>query len=365
MNWRLIILSFSYFVTLIQLFAQSTNETKDFYTKWGVRNHFGKIVVHSDDVENTSGSNPFSIELEWSKRKKDAKHWDLCRCYPTTGVIFGYQNYDNQILGHGLHLAYFIQYHFIQRARISPTIRATGGISYNSNPFHQHKNPSNNSYSLPINFSIQLAPTIDFRISDHVSLDIFYSFNHISNGGIRVPNKGINWNAIGASIYYIPNFTPFTNRSSDFKQQSDSKKWYLRLEIHGSGHSKDVDMKNQFYPVIGAEVIGGYKISNLNGLLAGFDWDFDYGRKEYAHQSNLNKTAHRIGHSVGHEFFLGDFRFSQKIGIYLLDELNLNDLIYHKWGISYLLKKKVLFGIELRAHRHIAEFIIGKVGYQF
>jgi hypothetical protein len=364
MNWsRIVLLVIA--LGASHLFAQQDSIGKDFFTRWGVRSAYGAIVVHSADVENTSGSRPFAIELEWSRRKKGSDAWDLCRCYPTTGAVLGYHNYDNNVLGIGIHGSYFVQYHFLQRARVSPAIRGSGGIAYNSRPHHIVKNPQNQSYSLPFNFSVQLSALLDIRLSDKWAMDLTLSFNHISNGGIRQPNKGINWSSLGAGLYYIPDFSPFTDRSHINPMRMNARKWFYRLALQGSGHTKVFNEEREFFPVVGMEFLSGYFVSNLNSLTAGIDWNYDGSRIRRAQVEQLTGTTHRVGVHIGHEFVLGNFRFTQKLGIYLLDRLRVNDLVYHKWGILYVHRSGLLTGIELKAHRHVAEFILAKIGWQF
>lgn len=364
MNWKRTIWVNCILVTL-QLQAQSEGGQKELFNRYGLRTSYGAIVVHSADVENTSGSRPLTFEFEWSRRKKGADVWNTCRCYPTTGAVFGLQYYDNSVLGIGIHGAYFVQYHFLQRARLSPAIRGTGGLTYNSKPYHSIKNPTNQSYSLPVNFSVQLAALLDFRITDYLSMDLALSFNHISNGGIRQPNKGINWSSVGLGVYYTPDFSEFENRSGQYPERNNKRNWFYRLEAYGSGHTKIFNDNREFFWVAGLEPLVGYYVGNLNSLIGGFDWNYDDSRKKHAIVHELSGTPHRLGIHLGHEFVLGKFRFSQKVGAYLLDRFRLHDPIYHKWGIAYLHKSGVLAGIELKAHRHVAEFIVGKIGWQF
>lgn len=345
-------------------YCYTQGTTEYYYKKFGLRLYKGSVFVHSEDVENTSGSNPFSIEVEYSKRFKSESVWDLCRCYPTTGFLAAYQNYDNKILGNGGHLAYFIQYHFFQRSKISPAIRGTGGVSYNSNPHDEITNPNNQSYSLPINFSLQFAAFIEAQLSSNYLIDINFSFNHISNGGIQQPNKGINWPSFGASIYYTPNSTALMNRDEIIPLKTNPSNWFKRMEIYLSGHSRTFAEKEHFF-VFGSEFLGGYYVNNLNTLVGGIEWNFDQAKQRYIALNNSQKTAHLLSFHLGHEFVLGDFRFSQKLGLYLLDQLRENDLVYHKWGIAYLHKSGFLIGIELKAHRHVADIIVGKIGFQF
>ena len=344
--------------------AFNQNEAKESFRKIGLRGYIGRIFVHSEDVENTSGSNPVAIEVEYSKRHIGETVWDLCRCYPTTGLVAAFHNYDNKVLGYGAHLAYFVQYHFFQNTRISPTLRGLGGLSYNSNPYQEDFNPDNRSYSLPINFSLQVALGIEAQLTKNYTADVHFSFNHISNGGIQQPNKGINWPALGLGFYYVPDYFTIINRKEISPKKINSSTWFNRFEIYASAHSRTFEEKERF-AVLGSELLLGYYLSNLNVLSTSLEWNYDYAQEKYVVLNNKNKSAHRISLNTGHEFVLGDFRFTQKAGIYLFDQLKENDLVYHKWGIIYLHKMGITVGVELKAHRHVAEVIVGKIGYQF
>lgn len=352
------------FILFFFSFSFAQDLTNDYYKKYGLTIYRGSIFVHSNDVENTSGSNPFAIELAYSKRYKSESVWDLCRCYPTTGFVAAYQNYDNEILGHGAHIAYFIQYHFFQKAKVSPTLRGLGGLSYNSNPNDEFNNPNNQSYSLPINFSLQLALGIEAQLSPKYLADLHLSFNHISNGGIQQPNKGINWPALGLGLYYTPDFTPFEDRKEIVPKSLNASNWYRRVEVYASAHSRTFEEKERF-AVIGSEFLLGYYLTNLHALNTGIEWNFDQAKRKVISINDKNKTAQRVSFNVGHEFVLGDFRFSQKLGIYAVDQLAENDLLYHKWGMVYLHRSGVVAGVELKAHKHVAEIIVGKIGFQF
>lgn len=353
------------FAALLFSLGYIIGQEEDFYSRFGIRFYRGSIFAHSVDVENTKGSRPFAIEFDYSKRLQGEKIWNTCRCYPTVGFIGGYTNYDNEILGMGAHLGYFVQYHFIQRSWISPAIRALGGFSYNNRPNHETKNPLNQSYSLPVNFAIQLACLLEMRLHEKLTVDLSLSFNHISNGGIRQPNKGINWPSLGFGAYYTPNYQAFINRKNHIPERLNPRPWFIRATAYSSGHTETIAEKKDLFLVFGAELLGGYYINNLQSLLTGIEWNYDQARTRRIYTDELNAHAHRLSLVVGHEFILGDFRFTQKLGAYFLDDLKTSRPIYHKWGIAYLHKSGMIAGIELKAHRHIAEFVSGTVGWQF
>jgi hypothetical protein len=55
--------------------------------------------------------------------------------------------------------------------------------------------------------------------------------------------------------------------------------------------------------------------------------------------------------------FLGKFLFSQRIGVYVFDQTPYYDQVYHRWGIDYMINRHWGIGMNLLAHRQVADFI--------
>jgi hypothetical protein len=60
---------------------------------------------------------------------------------------------------------------------------------------------------------------------------------------------------------------------------------------------------------------------------------------------------------------MGRFIFSQQIGIYLLGQYN-NDLVYHRWGLQYYFLPRWSVGVNLKAHKQVADFTDVRVVYR-
>ena len=54
----------------------------------------------------------------------------------------------------------------------------------------------------------------------------------------------------------------------------------------------------------------------------------------------------RAGLLGGHEFLLGKFIFSQRLGVYLFDQTPYYDALFHSWGIHFCANKHIGMGIE-------------------
>ena len=337
-----------------------------YYEKWGVRGFAGQIVAHAADIENTAGAVPAAVELEYARRRIDSFARELCRCYPTTGVTLAYKDYNNSILGRGAHVAYFVQHHFFPLKKMNPYVRGTVGAGYASNPYDPLTNPDNQSYSFYINGYLQIAGGVEFPVSEKVLASAFLSFNHISNGGLAQPNRGINWPAAGVELMYAPDyklpdkgFTKMNNR------ESKKSRRIHEVYVFGSAASHDYGGKRRL-PVYGAGYRFGYSLTSLHRLTAGSEWHLDEGH-EYRIESlpELSGNAHRAAVLGGHEFTMGHFVFSQELGVYVYDRARYHDPVYHRWGVRFVHSSGISIGGNLKAHRHVAEFIDFRAGFVF
>lgn len=346
------------------LLAQEKPNYTNQYHHYGIKHYNGTVFAHTEAVQNTAGSRPWAIELEYSKRHTSSKVWNTCRCYPSSGVVLAYKNYDSDVLGHGVHLAYYVQYHALADKTISPIIRGTAGLEYNTNPYHEIHNPENQSYSMHVNASLQVAFGAYFKINDNIFSDLVFAFNHISNGGSKAPNKGINWPSAGIGLYYSPDYGNIKNRGDSIPVQTFTNKWITRINTYLTAKSQIYDVK-EIHMIGGAEMLAGRRISNLNNLLGGFEWNLNGLHIRSIEYYELAGNPNILSVFAGHEFVMGKFRFSQKLGWYVFNQMDDDNLWYHKWGLRYKHNTNLLIGVEVKAHKHVADYTSFTLGYAF
>jgi hypothetical protein len=118
-------------------------------------------------------------------------------------------------------------------------------------------------------------------------------------------------------------------------------------------------------PVIGVTLQSSKQVGRINALTAGMEVFKDYATKAQLRRDSIHASPIRAGLLVGHEFLLGKFIFSQRLGVYVFDETPYFDRIYHRWGILYWLNRNSGIGFNLQAHRQVADFIDLRVIYSF
>ena len=314
---------------------------------------YGSIIAHSEAVQNTAGSNPVGVELQYMKQQVNQKGYNLCRCYPKQALLASVYSLDNEVLGWSTMVAYLIEPSYRISDRLFFSMRGSFGLAYASNPYDVNKNPTNQSYSTTINAYLMYGVGMQWHLSQRVALQVTGNFQHISNGGLKQPNKGVNWPTMGIHLvrYNRPLFLYRGTRLKDTSWRSLG--WRKDLAVFGiakrwideSGESKRL-------PVTGLMAQIGKQVSGINQVNGGAEWSYDRIKED-----SIAVSPHKVAILAGHEFLLGRFIFTQHVGIYIFKDNPYTDPWFHRWGLLYKAGKHYWLGFNLKAHRHLADYI--------
>ena len=332
----------------------------------GVGVQHGFIFAHSRAVQNTKGANPTGIELSLGWQRNDPETWKLCNCFPKKGLLLVYYDYDVRILGKSFGAAYFLEPVYKVGNKTFFSFKGVAGLAYLTNPFDSVRNPTNQSYSSAVGGYLLLGIGMSYLIDPHWWLNATINYQHISNGGLRHPNKGINWPTAGVSIIYQKNPKPYYKAS-----RSKEKFWKdhsLRWDIGVFGIARrgtDENGNKHRMPLIGGTIQGGKQVGRINMLTLGAELYGDKSLRMQLKRDSIDASALRAGLMIGHEFLLGKFVFTQRLGVYIFDQTPYYDLLYHRWGIHYFMNTHTGIGIQVKAHRHVADFVDLRVTYSW
>lgn len=326
----------------------------------------GFIFAHSEAVENTKGARPTGIEFSFGWQRNDDVAWDLCNCFPKKGLVLSYNDYDAKVLGTSFNASYFLEPMYKLGKKTFFSFKGATGLSYLTNPFDSIRNPGNQSYSLTIGGNLLFGIGLSFLIKEHWWLNGSINYQHISNGGLRLPNKGINWPTAGISLAYQKNPMPYYTRP-----RSKEKFWKdfpMRWEIGVFGIAKkgtNEKGSSSRMPLLGGSFQGGKQVGRINRLTIGTEVYSDKSLRIQLKRDSIEASAVKAGLLFGHEFLLGKFQLSQRLGVYIFDQTPYFDRIYHRWGLHYNINKHWGAGFHLKAHRQVADFIDVRVTYSW
>ena len=326
--------------------------------------YHGFIFAHSPAVENTKGAHPTGIEVNLGWQRSDALVWDLCNCFPKKGLLLSYYNYDTKILGQGINAAYFLEPNYRLGKGSFFTLKAAAGLSWLSNPFDSIKNPGNQSYSTTISGYLLFGLGVSLRLSDRWWMNGMINYQHISNGGLLQPNKGINWPTAGVTVGYQANPRPYYHgvRNKEATWKGKPPRWDIAIFGMAKKGTDELGRRKRM-PMVGLNAQAGKQVGRINMLNVGAEIFYDVSTEMQVKRDSLHASAVRAGLTFGHEFILGKFLFSQRIGVYVFDQTPYYDPLYHRWGIHYRINQHWGVGFNLLAHRQVADFIDLRISY--
>lgn len=349
MGKRLLFL-FALFVLPILVQAQNVK-------RLSLEGQYGFIIPHSPELKTISESNPFGINLHYQVLKTSKTNWDACACFHFLGVQLSHYNFANpDVLGMATSIAGTFEPILWQNKRLRVSLLTGIGVSYLTEYFDAIENPDNIFFSSPLSFLGFVSPKFEYRFSNSWSAHLSFAYNHISNGGQRQPNKGMNFPLLGLGINtYLAN--PELPRH---EKAPISKNWvgyidggFTTSEMAGSPARK---------PVFGLSA-GTYRaVSRINALGGGLEIVGDFTLP-----GQNNKTpALMAAPFIANHFLFGKFDFSQRLAIYLNKPDNYQDAaFYQRYMLMYHAFRKVSLGVSMKAHGNVAEHIDVRVGLRF
>jgi hypothetical protein len=332
----------------------------------GVGAQHGFIFAHSESVENTKGSHPTGVEAILSWQRNDSAIWNLCNCFPRKGLLLAYYDYDNRVLGKSATAAYFLEPTYRLTRGAFFAFKGAAGLSYLTDPYHPQRNPNNRSYSSSVSAYLLLGVGLWFRMGEQWWGNVSANYQHESNGGLRQPNKGINWPTAGLAFSYQQQSRPYYTgvRYCTKSWRGSALRWeaslfgIARRDLDESGQSRRL-------PLVGVAVQGAKQVGRISNLIAGAELYRDEELRMELQKDSIDAPPVVAGLQAGHEFILGRFLFSQALGVNIFDKTPYYDRLYHRWTLRYRVGSRMGIGLSLKAHRHIADFADLRISYTF
>lgn len=342
-----------FFLVFLISFAVWGQERRNnpFYV--GLKPHYGFVVPHSRNVVDISSAHPYGTEIEAGFHLFARPDLSLREPLSKAGVSLMHVNFDYpQVLGSSTSLIVFAEPFINYSGFVLVSIRVGLGASYVSKVFDENSNPEN----LFISSHLSIMTHLDLYLSRYINRNWFVmayaKYNHISNIGIKEPNKGLNFPVFGLGAGYAFDPVIFPEVSG---KDAGQKLLTLSASVYGSMYkSEGSDAIKDGKPAIGAMILAGTRVSRLNGFSLGLEGHANYRRKQQMEHENLPVDYRELSFLAGHELILGDFVFSQHWGTYIYAPYYGTDYqdkqFFQRYSFTYGLTENFSMGMSIRAH---------------
>ncbi len=343
-------LIFILFFLKLSVIAQKADTSN--YNFVGFQVHYGLIIPHTKSIEPVSHTNPYGFEASLNRLHTSYEKWKIFNHYNISGIQAGYFNFQNpEILGSAFLLSVFSESILSYSTKYMFSLKAGMGVSYQTRTYDYFENQLNKFFSTAVSFPLYLRATFKYKLNNHTYLTITGSYNHISNGGVKVPNLGMNFPTVACGLEYFQKAIPQLNNVYVPEKQTKETDRYLLIQIL-TGYREVYGISTYAY---GFHTRYSWQIRTHYGLNAGAEIIMDGGVRRMIKIDSLNSDYKRIAITAGQDFIFGKITFTQYFGIYVYSPYKAKNSIYQKYELSYKILPELRFGIYLKAHASDAE----------
>ncbi len=331
----------------------------------GFKGQYGFIIAHSSELKSLAKTNPWGFQLEYSRLKVSDKAWKTCYCYGRTGVSLAYFNFANpDVLGSAYNLNYFVEPYFTYKGPLKFSLRGTIGLTYLDKTFDEDTNPENLLFSSNFSFFLGLHLNLNYHLNDNYAINLSANYNHISNGGQKQPNMGMNFPTVSLGIDRILDYEPLRQKPDSLKSANGSMRYYVGSFYSLRSSSREAEATNHL--LVGLTGGALYPLSVINGVNGGVELWYDYSDEKIAKNEMLDDSAFSSAAILGHHFKLGNFYALQQFGIYVTRPKNIQRRgAYQRYSFWYSIgkKKRWTIGGSMIAYGKVADHMDGRVLY--
>lgn len=338
---------------------------KDDSTSFSIGGKFqvGSILNLSPELEATSTSSPKLMQLDFGWTNSAKKAWDKCNCYSNNGISLMYSDFGNkEQLGQALSVVLFAEPYITFKRRTNLSFRAGAGPSYMNKVYDKDTNPNNKFFSMPLSFVLMVGFNVSHSFTPHLKVNLGAQLNHISNGGTRVPNHGINYPTIGVGIQY--NFTAQELVAKPHTSTPKNVKLYVHLFSGPRVTNPAEPLPEEKALVTGINVGVVKRLAKIIELGIGGEFYVDPISKVYTDRTGEAYQTKIASVSIQNYLLFGKVYFGQQIAYYLTDHNpNIDTNWYQRYLLGYTISKTWTAGVSLKVHVDEADFIAITAGF--
>jgi len=360
---------------MLPLFLYSQNRNKLYTSNLFIEGkvHYGFIYAHHLELEIFNTHFP-AFEISIQKQTYGKHKWERAFAYPIIGVTCWYSGLGNSpYLGQAIGLMPFINFPLYRHKNFFFGFRFALGAGILTKKFDRLDNYKNTAIGSHLNAAINLMFETRYRINTWLTASAGISWQHFSNGSLKMPNYGLNAPMINVGLAYWP------------KRQNNEigDRFYPPLEPYSAiiQHHIEFDVgvaigyKNM-EAVLGENFIvfhiyenTFYQISRKSKVGLGVDLSYDPSHIKILalHGDTLDNPLKvlRPGINGAYQLILGKLGFIFNIGYYLGGAEKSNGPLYEKFTLQYNFSKNFFANLMLKVHFGRADYLGIGLGYKF
>lgn len=349
----------AFFIHIGLFFAGGAFAQQGVIAGGGLALHGGRVFIYNHPIDSIAHFSP-AIQGDLYFRPKAQAYWQQALHNPKYGISFFASYSGTDYIGYLFGSQLFIEPYLLKTKHWGISLRAGAGAVYCTHIYDSVTNPVNNLISLPVSFSLQGKAAINYFITPNFSTGIRASFNHISNGALKLPNWGLNTPMIGVECSYFPQPTqaprlekpPFPRQIQLYAHAGAGIRQYRK------GGTPPKTLMWDFTLALHKQ------LSPLSALQAGVSYFGASPWRDNPYMFNPDPNATPLDMSkvytmaafLGYEMRAGQISLLIQGGPYFKDPYNLYKKIFQRYLLRWYPNRFMFIHVGLKAHASVAEF---------
>ena len=337
-------------IWMIPIFSLAQVELSEKPKFISISKTFGSFQPHTPKIEKYRGTNPSGFEVEWSRWNLSQKALEASGTFAKLSFSAGYVDFDHPDLGYSLYAMASIEPFLIVKPKFRVSLKGGAGVSWLSTVYDAQDNPDNLMFSTNFAFPLSMGAALYYNFHSRLGLRTELGFRHFSNGGVRLPNLGINYYSMGLGLEYAidPYVIPEKSKRVPVAKTS-------RYDFIGGYTIKEDTAKINNRSVFTLIAQRFRQRSRIHGTVMGTQIEY--------HETTERKTnPFNAGIFLGNEFLMGQFRFGQQMGLYFIKGSDARNLLFQNYYLRWFIEEKYILGIHLKVHGRVADYLGVQIG---
>ena len=335
--------------------------------------HSGFIIAHSRKLVDVSNSTPYGAEIDLFWTLVDARFTRRTALVARRGFALHRIDFDNpEVLGRVISLTPFVEPMIRAQDRLHGSVRLGVGFAWLNKVYDAETNPANLFFSTRLSFTGMVCANLGYRFSPYWEGRGGFNFNHISNGGMKEPNKGMNYPTWSVGAVYTPRPVAVTRPVRDDGWRSEPRRSTCAMLSGTLKNMAAVDGQEPERTILaGAIGLTGWRTGRMSMLSGGVEVVHDGFTREALDRVGDDRSAWKGALLAGPELLIGSVRFGVLFGGYVFNPsreveiapLRETDIVYQRYQLMYRFGDHLLVAYTLKAHRHVADAFDIRVGW--
>ena len=316
-------------------------------------------------LQQFTKDHPWALQIDLGILNNSQRAWNYCNCYSRNGVSVGYINFANPTrLGNAFTVSVFTEPILILRNRFSLSLRGNVGFAFLNKVYDSLSNKENIFFSAKLSYYLAMGLNASYKIGKDFNLSVSGQFNHISNGGKRDPNEGMNFPSVNIGVSYLFNSQKLERRPNE---KFAGKTFDVIAHIFGAQRTVPATTvwPEEKRLVTGINLGLIKRIGRLNAFGVGGEIYYDGINEVNQQRSGQIQQTTVGGVSIQHYLFFGKLLFGQHFAWYVTPNTGYQKNIYQRYFLEYELEKNWYAGVSLKSHGDHSDYLAFSTAYHF